>query len=371
MAVSRQRVPYFERPKAPRDWRWTVGLVGRILIVSGLMMFAFVAYQLWGTGIQTAQAQNDLDRQFQELLQSASTSTTTSTTSTSTTAPTETTEGTTTTSTIPVAPVQVIGSGTPVAQLHIDAIDLNWTVVEGVGVEDLKQGPGHFPETPMPGQLGNAAIAGHRTTHGQPFFRLDELKPGDLIRVETLAGTFVYAVTGSTVVNPSEISVIATVDPDTATLTLTTCTPKYTARQRLVVRAVLVPDQSSAVMRPPSATTPDDATSTTVAPTLPGDETTVPSTDSTVSSSTTTTTVVAAPDSTAGDSFSGGWFDDTGAILPSILWGLVLVGVVVGAWRIGKKANRLWVCYAVGAVPFVVVLYFFFENINRLLPPGL
>jgi sortase A len=361
-------VPYFERPKAPHDWRWTVGLIGRILIVTGLLMFAFVAYQLWGTGIQTARAQNDLDTQFQELLQSTSTSTST----TSTTAPTETTDGTTTTSTIPVAPAQVIAAGTPVAQLHIDRIGLSWTVVEGVGTDDLRKGPGHFPETPMPGQLGNAAIAGHRTTYGAPFYDLDELQPGDLIEVDTLAGRFVYSVTGSTVVNPSEYAaVIPTVDPNTATLTLATCTPIGTARQRLIVKAVLVPDQSSAVVRPPSATTPLDATTTTVQGTLPGDDTTVPPTDGTVQSSTTSTTIVPALDSTTGDSFSGGWFDDTSAILPTILWGLVLAGVAVGSWFIGKRANRLWVCYAVGAVPFVVVLYFFFENINRLLPPGI
>ena len=367
-------MPYFERPKAPRDWRWTVGLVGRVLIVTGLLMFGFVAYQLWGTGIQTAQAQNDLQSQFQELLQS--TSTTSSTTTTSSTAPSESTTGTTTTSTIPVAAAGVIEEGVPVAQLRIDKIGLDWTVVEGVAVSDLKKGPGHFPETPMPGQLGNAAIAGHRTTHGQPFYRLDELQPGDLIEIDTLGGTFTYSVTGSTVVSPSEYAaVIPTVDPDTATLTLATCTPRYTANSRLIVKAVLVPEQSSPVMRPSSATTPDDSTTSSVQGTLPGDDTTtVPSTDGatgTTDGSPTTTSLVPAPPSTAGDSFSGGWFDDTSAILPSILWGLALAAVSVGAWFAGKKANRLWVCYAAGAVPFVVVLYFFFENINRLLPPGI
>ncbi len=368
-------MPYFERPKVPRDWRWTVGLVGRALIVTGLLMFAFVAYQLWGTGIQTAQAQNDLESQFQELLQS--TTTTTSTTVTSSTAPTGTT-AVPTTSTIPVAPVGALQPGAPMAQLRIPKIGLDWTVVEGVAVPDLKKGPGHFPETPLPGQLGNAAIAGHRTTHGQPFYRLDELAPGDLIEVDTVAGRFVYSVTGSIVVAPSEYdAVIPTVDPDTATLTLATCTPRYTANNRLIVNAVLVPEQSASVMRPSSATTPDDSTTTSVAATLPGDDTAVDTSVDTTepatggSTDTTTTALVAAPASTAGDSFSGGWFDDTSAIWPSILWGLALAGVAVAGWFVGKRANRLWVCYAVGAVPFVVVLYFFFENINRLLPPGL
>ena len=81
MAVNsgRQRVPYFERPAPPHDWRWTVGLVGKVFITLGVLMFAFVAYQLWGTGIQTAQAQNDLESQFNELLETTSTSSTTTT----------------------------------------------------------------------------------------------------------------------------------------------------------------------------------------------------------------------------------------------------------------------------------------------------
>ena len=96
----------------------------------------------------------------------------------------------------------------------IPSIGLDWIVVEGVQVADLKKGPGHFHETPMPGQLGNAAIAGHRTTYGAPFFDLDDLEPGDLIEVQTLVGTFIYEVTGTEVVNPSEYAlVIPTNDP--------------------------------------------------------------------------------------------------------------------------------------------------------------
>lgn len=358
-------MPYFERPPAPHDWRWWVGIVGRSLITLGVLMFAFVAYQLWGTGIQTARAQNQLDDQFEELLQSTTTSTSTTTT---TIAPSDTTApSSSTTSTVPVAPARSIGEGEPVAKLRIPAIGLDWTVVEGVGAGDLEKGPGHFPETPMPGEFGNAAIAGHRTTHGAPFYDLDELEPGDLIEVDTVAGTFVYSVTGSTVVKPSEYAaVIPTVDNTVATLTLATCTPAYSAKSRLIIRADLVADQSATVMRPPSATTPDDTTTTSVPDTLPGE-----TVETTATTAAPPTTVAPAPPSTESDAFSQGWLHDKGAIPQAILWGLALVGIAIGSYFVGKKAHRLWVAWLVGAVPFVVALYFFFENVNSMLPPGI
>jgi sortase A len=71
--LARKRVPYFQRPKHPRDWRWWVGGIGRVLVVTGLLMFAFVGYQLWGTGIQTAQAQNSLEDQFNDLMSATTT----------------------------------------------------------------------------------------------------------------------------------------------------------------------------------------------------------------------------------------------------------------------------------------------------------
>ena len=98
-------------------------------------------------------------------------------------------------------------------------------VVQGVGVEDLKKGPGHYPQTPMPGQKGNAAIAGHRTTYGHPFYDIDALKAGDDIFISTREGKFQYKVDHSMNVNPSDVAVL---DPTTDNrLTLTTCTPKF------------------------------------------------------------------------------------------------------------------------------------------------
>ena len=141
--------------------------------------------------------------------------------------------------------------------LRIPKIGVDNAVVQGVEVEDLRKGPGHYPETPMPGQLGNAAIAGHRTTYGQPFNRLDELSPGDEIDVTTLQGAYRYVVDtqqdsdgnrrGHIVVQPSQVEVLEpTPDPahpgtELATLTLTTCNPKFSAAERLVVKATWKP----------------------------------------------------------------------------------------------------------------------------------
>jgi sortase A len=128
--------------------------------------------------------------------------------------------------------------GEPIGRIEIPAIELDWVVVEGVEKEDLDKGPGHMPWTPVPGQIGNAGISGHRTTHGAPFNRIDLLEPGDEIHVTTLTGTHVYEVIGSLVVLPDDVWV--SLHRDGAWLTLTTCNPKGSSRERLVVFGKLV-----------------------------------------------------------------------------------------------------------------------------------
>lgn len=113
-----------------------------------------------------------------------------------------------------------------------------WTVVEGVDRSDLRNGAGHMIHTPLPGQPGNSVISGHRTTYGAPFHDLDKLGPGDIIEVETSLGVHRYAVRELVVVKPNELWV--TEPRDGAWLTLTTCNPKLSSRQRLVVFAELV-----------------------------------------------------------------------------------------------------------------------------------
>lgn len=109
---------------------------------------------------------------------------------------------------------------------------------EGVDRETLKKGPGHMERTPLPGQPGNSVISGHRTTYGRPFFDFDLLEPGDTVEVETAVGTHVYEVREIIVVEPTDVWV--TEHRDGGWLTMTTCEPKFSARQRLVIWAEMV-----------------------------------------------------------------------------------------------------------------------------------
>jgi len=111
--------------------------------------------------------------------------------------------------------------------------------VEGTAESDLAKGPGHYIGTSMPGQAGNVAIAGHRTTYGAPFGNLDHLKAGDTILLTNTVGTqFTYIVTGTPVaVSPQDVSVLNTLADNR--LTLTTCNPRFSASQRLIAVALL------------------------------------------------------------------------------------------------------------------------------------
>jgi sortase A len=283
--------------------------VGRTLIAFGTLMLLFVAYELWGTNIAEARSQKELRREFARAVAPA------------TTTPPGTTPATTTT--VVATPVPV---GEAVALIEIPKIGVSKAVVNGVGVPDLKKGPGHYPDTPLPGEAGNAAIAGHRTTYGAPFNRLDELKPGDQIFVATRTGKFRYQVDTSIVVKPTEVTVL---NPTTDNrLTLTTCNPKYSARQRLIVVSHLIGEP------PPPPTPPPDQP---VQPTRPP----------------------RAPDA--------GLSGETTARGPALLWGAIVAAVALMIWLLGRMWRR-WPVYLLGAPVFLVLLFIFFENISRLLP---
>jgi sortase A len=268
---------------------------------------------------------------------------------------------------------------------------LNRIVVEGATADDLTKGPGHFPETPLPGQLGNAAIAGHRTTHLHPFYDIDQLQPGDEISVTTLNGHYVYSVTSTEVVSPSDYdAVIPTTDPSKATLTLVSCTPRYSSTNRIVVHSELVAEKSDPLTEPgaaptaqpanPDATLPAEGPATsadtvgdTAADTVPG---TVPGSSSTVPATATTvvTNVASGPSGPAAvspDAFADGWFSDTSAIPQTFGWGLLLAAIAYGILWLSRKFRHYSIGILAGFVPFIVVLYFFYENVNRLLPPNL
>jgi sortase A len=129
-------------------------------------------------------------------------------------------------------------AGAAFARIQIPSIDVDEIVFEGVDVPTLRLGPGHMPWTPLPGQPGNATLSGHRTTYGAPFNRIDELKIGARIVVETALGRHVYRVIESLVVAPTDVWVT---DPRAGGfLTLTTCHPEFSSRERFVVHAELV-----------------------------------------------------------------------------------------------------------------------------------
>jgi sortase A len=307
------------------DVRRIVAGIGRTFIAAGVLILLFVAYQLWGTGLAEARSQDRLRSDFLDALETPR-----STTTTSSTTPGETTTGETTTTTAVAPPTP---TGEAVAIIRIPKIGLEKAVVEGVGVAALKQGPGHYPTTPMPGQPGNAAIAGHRTTYGAPFFRLDELADGDLIQVTTRQGEFTYSVRDQHVVKPSQNEVLAASDDNL--LTLTTCNPRYSAAQRLVVVAELTDNPAPAP--PPPVVAPDDD----------GDDGEPPAEAPALDEA----------------SVSG----DATAKLPAILWGLLAALVWLVTWLLSKRWGRL-TAYAMGTPVFLVVLFVFFENFARLLP---
>jgi sortase A len=116
--------------------------------------------------------------------------------------------------------------------------DKTYVVVSGVTLADLAQGPGHYPQTAAPGEAGNFAVAGHRTTHGAPFFRLDELREGDEIHVVDRQGDeHVYAFREQRIVAPTNLDVLGSEPiPDAqGIITLTTCHPRFSNSQRLIV----------------------------------------------------------------------------------------------------------------------------------------
>jgi sortase A len=317
--------------------------VGRSCITAGVLILLFVAYQLWGTGIREAQAQDRLQNQFNQKLAQASgdDSSVVGSNSAPSTSTGSNASGSTTTETLPpttAAALPAPPEGDALGKIEIPKIGLSAIVVEGVGDGDLHNGPGHYPATPLPGQKGNAAIAGHRTTYGAPFASIDELAPTDTIKVTTLQGTFTYAVlgcgkltmpdgvtcddpnSGHVIVSPGAVQVLDEF-PGRNILTLTACHPKYSASKRIIVFAELQGEPKPAAPRAADAPKPE----------LQG--------------------------------LSG----KRAPKLPAIMFGLLCAAIWIAAWRVGKLWRK-WPAYFVGLPFFLVALFYFFENFSRLLP---
>jgi sortase A len=307
--------------------RRSIAALGRMLVTLGLLILLFVTYELWGTGIFTARAQDHLKSQFDQKLTQIQADNPVVTVPTVPGHPQRVTT-TTINPKLLVAPPE----GDPLARITIPKIGVNWIVVEGVQLVDIAKGPGHYPGTPLPGQIGNAAIAGHRTTHGAPFYRVDELTLGDKIVIRTFYGTYTYVVIKKPfAVDPTDYGVVANT-PD-AELTLTSCNPRYSAAQRIVIRARLVRKLSPKPVKPPTR-----INGKPIAPT---------------------------PTKELATGLEGA----SNSVKPSIIWGFI-VAIVGACWWWGFRRWRHPFTWLIGLVPFLVVLFPFYVYLERALPNG-
>lgn len=186
--------------------------VGLLLILAALAVGGYVWWLLWGTGLTTAAAQDNIRPNFEQLV------------------------ATTPTEEAPAAERVAKVPGRAVAILRIPDIELNYVVVEGTDTESLTKGPGHYSWTSYPWEdTGAVGIAGHRTTYGAPFWSLNELAPGDRIVLATEYGIFNYRVSHKRIIDPSNASVLDTTEKPT--LVLTTCNPLFSSAERLIVFA--------------------------------------------------------------------------------------------------------------------------------------
>lgn len=305
-----------------------LGATGRLLIVAGVVILGFVAYQLWGTSLEESRQQGDLlseyatsvgadpEAELADVLAAPSDA-----------EPTD-----------EQGPAPTPSAGEPAGIIEIPRLDLTRMMVEGTSRSDLKKGPGHYVGTPFPGQSGNVGIAGHRTTYGAPFNRIDELQPGDEIVLSTSQGSFTYKVIpapGSTnqawyTVSPSQVEVLE--DMGDSRVTLTACHPKYSAKQRIIVHAVLVGPTASPSPQPEDLGDPE---------------------------------LVQA--SVAQDFDEG--LGSTPEELPiSLAYGGVAALTALGAWLVARNVKQWWAIWLVATPILLVLLWNGYVHMDRYLP---
>ena len=271
-----------------------IDFLGRTMIVAGLLLLSFVAYQLWGTGIVEGRSQTAIAKQF-----------------------------------VKPQPIQPQLGGL-VGRITIPSIGVSKYVVAGVRLKDLERGPGLFPGSPMPGQKGNVAIAGHRTTFGAPFSRIDELRGNERIILESKDGTFTYIVNGEPkIVLATDTAVAKTTNPDIATITLVSCYPKWTSTKRIVVVATL----DSTVLPLPA---------TPLVTSEPIDQQSI-----------------------------AGWFHDPTAWPTVLFFGLALIVIRIVAGLMTRRGRRKIFVYPIAFSIFIPTLFLFFGGLARLLPANL
>ena len=374
----------------------------------------FLFYQLWGTGVYESRSQESLALQFENLLTAQPVielPTTTTTTTTTTSLP-----ATTDTNSIDSPPTAVVEEPQPtntfnppdaqtlerirrvlnaeegdvIARMVVPAIDLDKYVVEGVGVSDLRTAIGRYRGSAHIGDIGNVALAGHRSTYGRPFGRIGELFPGDLISLVTPIGTATYEVMdpneyvptwasrvreiqgGHVIVGPSDEFVLSDVGDNR--LTLTACHPNFSAEERMIVVARLVdgrlPLLDPLFGIPPATTTLAPTPEPAPEPELLLDGQTPPETTTTTPTTTTTTIPPPLVERNPQKEVESLQVSMTGLpteLAPSFVFALLLLVVMVGIAVVGNKVGRV-TGILLGIAPFLFVLWEFFTHLELLLP---
>ena len=217
--------------------RWVIGALGEVLVTAGAVLLLFVVWQLFWTDVEANRAQSGtvstLERDFTARPEDS-----------------------------PPQGVQpsAVKMGKAFAIMRIPRFGADYArpIFEGTDRDTLIMGVGHYMGTAQPGQVGNFAVAGHRTTYGRPFSDIDLIRTGDKVIVETKTGYSVYVVVRHEIVRPTHTQVIAPVPdqpgaaPSAAFLTMTACHPKYTAARRYVVLAELAKTYTRAQGVPPA-----------------------------------------------------------------------------------------------------------------------
>jgi sortase A len=252
-------------PPSPRTPSWgdrvrmVLRGIGQLLITAGVIVLLFVVYEVYVTNYFSHEKQAAVRKQIDTVIDNAK-------------APDPTLP-------LPGQSLPKPPDGKGLAILYIPRLgnDYSFAIVQGVDDSDLEKGPGHYKWTQMPGQLGDFGVAGHRVGKGEPFLNLDHLRAGDPVIVETKSYWYVYTVLGDKatdnlsatdsngvpgreIVNPGDGNVLLPVPdhPGKAAnqryMTMTTCHPKFTAAQRMIVHAVLTsrvaPDSASPLKMP-------------------------------------------------------------------------------------------------------------------------
>lgn len=203
--------------------RGVVHGIGELCITLGVVLLLFVAWQLWWTDIAAGQTQRQLTHRLEQQWGQPK-------------APHPS-------GSVAPADIKEIPMGDAFALIRIPRFGHDYVrpILQGVDLDILDRGVGHYPDSAKPGEVGNFAVAGHRVTYAKPFNQIAELKRGDAVVVETRDTWYVYRVQSHTIVTPDRVDVVAPVPehpgekPTDRMMTMTACHPKFSARERYVV----------------------------------------------------------------------------------------------------------------------------------------